>query len=135
MQAFGLVASAAILSACAGENRFSLAASVSELGPEVSITAPLEGATLAPGDSVQIDADLNAPSGVASVAYSGTYTPSGEDAYTAETEPLGGGTTANVSNYLTAVDGQVEGSVYLVVEVTDAIGETARDSVKVTIVS
>jgi hypothetical protein len=40
-----------------------------------------------------------------------------------------------LTNYLVAVDAQAAGSVYIVVEVTDVLGMTGRDSVKVTIIS
>ncbi len=38
-----------------------------------------------------------------------------------------------VNNFLKAVGGQTEGSVYIIVEVTDLAGATGADSVKITI--
>ncbi len=123
-----------VLAGCAGENLFSLSASVGELGPQVQMSAPGEGGTIAPGDSIRITADVTSSSGVSSVSYRGNYVSSGTAAYTAETETLAGETTVSLSNFLLAADGQVAGQVYIVVEATDQIGGTGKDSVKVTIV-
>lgn len=125
--------SVALLSGCAGENLFSLAASVGEVGPTVLITTPGEAFTITVGDSIQIVADINASGGAATAKYSGTYSDSDEAAYTGEEETLGGLTITTVNNFLKAVDPQAEGSVYIVVEVTDIGGATGVDSVKVTI--
>lgn len=125
--------SVAVLSGCAGENLFSLAASVSDVGPQVLITTPGESFTIAIGDSVRIVADINASGGAASATYSGTYSDSDEAAYTGEQETLGGLTITTVNNFLKAVAGQTEGSVYIIVEVTDLAGATGADSVKITI--
>jgi len=121
------------LSACAGENLFSLTAGTGATGPTVGMTAPGEGFTIAVGDSILVLATVTAPDGATSVAYSATFTDSGEAAYTAETETLGNVPAANLNNYLKAAPGQVAGLAYVVVEVTDALGAMGKDSVKVTI--
>lgn len=127
------LASILLLSACSGENLFSLAAGVGELGPTVQITTPSEGFTISLGDSIQVSAEVTAPDGAASAAYRGAYANSGTAAYTAETETLGDLTFVRLDNRLLAADGQVAGSVYIVVEVTDVLGAIGKDSVKVTI--
>lgn len=129
-----VLVSGLVLSGCAGENLFSLAASVAEAAVEVSITTPGEGATIAPGDSISIAANLIAATGLSSVTFRGNYTPGGELAYTTETGTLAGETSLNVTNFLLAVGGQTAGSVYIVVEASDLIGGMGKDSVKVTIV-
>lgn len=125
--------SSVVLAGCAGENLFSLAASVGEVGPEVSIKAPSEAFTLAIGDSILVTADVNAPAGTGSAAYRGNYVTGGTAAFVAETETLGGVAVASLSNYLRAAAGQVSGSVYIVLEVTDLAGDVGKDSAKVTI--
>ena len=120
------------LSGCAGENLFSVTAGVSELGPQVLITAPGEGFTISVGDSILVLADVTAAEGAVTAEYSGDYT-SGEAAYTAQTASLGGVTFVRLTKYLRAVDAQVAGAVYIVVEVTDQSGGVGKDSVKVTI--
>jgi hypothetical protein len=131
--ALSVVASGLLFSACSGENLFSLAASAGALGPTVLITAPGEGFTISVGDSIQILADVTAPEGATSAAYRGNYTTSGDSAYTAESEPLNGLASVRLDNRLRAVEGQAAGSVYIVVEVTDRMGEIGQDSVKITI--
>lgn len=131
--ALSVVASGLLFSACAGENLFSLVATAGALGPTVLITAPGEGFTISVGDSIQILAEVTAPDGATSAAYRGDYAASGDSAYTAESEPLNGIAFVRLDNSLRAVDGQAAGSVYIVVEVTDQMGEVGKDSVKITI--
>lgn len=129
---WALVAGALALSACAGENLFSLAAAVGSQGPTVDITVPTTNFTIAVGDSILVQATVNATNGATSASYNGWY----EDesaAYTGETETLNGVPSATLNNYLRAAPGQTAGSAYIVVEVTDGIGGTGIDSVKVTI--
>lgn len=128
-----VLASTLGLSACSGENLFSLAAGVGELGPTVLITAPSEGFTISVGDSILILAEVNAPDGASSAAYGGVYVTSGDAAYTAETETLGDLAFVRLNNRLLAADGQVAGAVFIVVEVTDVLGAIGKDSVRVTI--
>lgn len=133
--ALTVCASAAILAACAGENLFSLAASVGEPGPEVEITAPTSGLEKAIGDSILVQASVNAPSGASSVVYSGIYSVSGDPAYTSEDQNLSGLVTVSLSNYLRASPTQVTGTALVIVSVTDQAGETAADSVTVNVVA
>jgi hypothetical protein len=132
--ALGLLAGALALSACSGENLFSLTAGSSATGPTVGIVAPGEGFTIAVGDSVQVLADVTAPDAATGVVYRSQYADTGEAAYVPETEVLGSVPAANLNNHLQAAPGQVAGQVYIVVEVTDALGQTGIDSVKVTII-
>ena len=127
------IAGGLFLSACAGENLFSLTAGSGATGPTVGITTPGEGFTIAVGDSILVLADVTAPDGATSATYSATFTDTGDAAYTTETETLGNVPAANLNNYLKAADGQVAGLAYVVVEITDALGAMGKDSVKVTI--
>lgn len=126
-----VVVGAATLVACAGENLFSLPGTAGR-GPDVEITAPAEGLTIAVGDSILITATVNAPVGGADILYRGTY-PDGTAAYAQETGNMNGVQAATLTNYLQAAAGQVEGSPYIVVEVTGVDGAVGMDSVKVTI--
>jgi hypothetical protein len=122
-----------VLSACAGENLFSLSAGVGTTGPAVGITAPGEGFTIALGDSVLVLADVTAPDRATLATYRGTHPDTGDDAYIGQTATLGSVPAANLRTYLKAADTQVVGAAYVVVEVTDALGQTGIDSVRVTI--
>lgn len=125
----GLVA----VAACTGENLFTFPTSSTALGPTVDITAPAAGFSIAIGDSILITATGNAPSGAASIDYRGRYA-TNTAAFIAETEAVAGGETAPViSNYLQANAGQVAGSAWIAVTLTDALGATATDSVSITI--
>lgn len=124
---------ALLFSGCDGENLFSVAAAVSELGPEVLITAPGEGFTISVGDSILVLADVTASEGAVAAEYTGNYSGTEDPAYTSETESLGGATFVRLNNRLRAIDGQVAGTVYIVVQVTDQAGGIGKDSVKVTI--
>jgi hypothetical protein len=122
-----------VLSACAGENLFSLTAGAGAAGATVDITAPGEGFTVALGDSVLVLTDVTAPDRATLVTYRGTHPDTGDDAYIGQTETLGNVPAATLQTYLKAADTQVSGSAYVVVEVTDALGQTGIDSVKVSI--
>lgn len=124
---------AAVVTACAGENLFSLAATASEPGPEVEITTPTSGLTKAIGDSLLVEANVNAPEGASSVVYVGTYEVEAGTAYTPETTSLSGLTNVALRNFLLAAPDQTAGTVVVVVTVTDLAGESGADSVTVTI--
>ena len=135
-RALGALALGLLVSACAGENLFSLAASVAPVGPGVTITAPSEGFTISVGDSVLVLADVNAPDGATSATLSGHYDGAeSEAAYESFTDNnLGGAIAPNIVEYLQPAEGQVAGPVYIVVSVTDATGVVGTDSVKITII-
>lgn len=125
------LASITVLAACAGENIFSLTAGSGSVGPTVNVTAPAENLALALGDSVLVRADVNAPGGAASLEITSTYT-GGAAAFTSYTNPaLGSVTTLTVNRWLQPAAGQVVGSAYIVVQVTNLTGAVGRDSVKV----
>ena len=128
-----LLVGVGVLSACAGENLFSLAASVGQTGPDVEITSPTSGATATIGDSVLVTATVSASNGAASVVYSGTYGAEGDAAYVQETSDLNGLVNLSLSNRLRAVPSQRAGTAIVVVSVTDQAGETGADTVTVTI--
>lgn len=128
-----LIAGLLATAACTGENLFTFGVATTALGPTLEITAPTAGFTIAVGDSVLISARANAPSGVTTVGYKGEYATSAA-AYIAETENIAGGETApEITNYLQASGGQVAGSVWIIVTLTDAVGGTATDSVSITV--
>lgn len=134
MVAVGLLAGALTLGACSGENLFSLTAGASASGPVVDLLAPGAAFSLAVGDSIQILADVTAPNGATVVVYRSNYAATDVTAYVAETESLGSVPAASLNNYLKPLPSQVAGQVYVVVEVTDALGQTGIDSVKVTVI-
>lgn len=125
------LAAALALSACAGENLFSLAAAVGESGPTVEITAPAENFTTAVGTPLQIKATVNAPSGLQSAQYSAVYTGDGSVAYTSETENFSNPPFADLDNTLDPILGQVEGDVWAIVRVIDGTGQAKADTVKI----
>lgn len=133
--ALAVLASVAILSACAGENLFTFPVTGTEPGPGVEITAPTEGQEALVGDSILVMASVSAPTGAASVVYSGVYEIDGSSAYTGETASLNGLVNVSLTNHLRASPGQVAGTAVVVVSVTDQAGETSADSVTVTIVN
>jgi len=129
-----LLAGVGLLSACAGENLFTgLGTSVEMTAPAVDITTPTEGFNAALGDSLLVEANVNAPNGATSVTYSATYETDGEAAYTSLTETLDGSISVRLSESLAAVGGQVTGAALVVVEVTDQTGEKGADTVTVVI--
>lgn len=128
-----LVAGALFLAACAGENLFSVTAAVGGTGPTIDITAPTANFALSVGDSILIQASVTAPAGGSTVDYNGWYVDDGSAAYTGESDNLNSLPSVTLSNYLLPVTGQVAGDAYIVVTVTDNVGATGVDSVKVTI--
>ena len=131
--AFSLLMSVAIMSACAGENLFSLAATGGASGPEVNITAPVDNFSIALGDSIRIQASVSAPNGAGTVVYRANYDGTQTPAFTSETANLNGLAVATLDNRLKAAAGQTAGSVYVVVEVTGLGGNMGKDSVKIVV--
>lgn len=127
-----LLAGAVFLSACAGENLFTLSA-LSGSGPEIEIIQPMEADMVNLGDSVLVQATINSTVSLGSVMYDGVYVSNGNAAYTGWTEIYAGITNTTGQVYLTALASQVAGEVYIVVEATDRAGTTSADSVKITI--
>ena len=122
-----------ILSACAGENLFSLAAAVGAVGPEVSITAPSEGLTLAAGAPLVIVADATSADGISTAKFSGVFKESGDAAFVEDIDNFQNPTFVNLAKSLDAVEGAGTGSVYVIVEVTDRLGVVTADSVSITV--
>lgn len=127
-----LLVGAVLLSACAGENLFTLTG-VSGSGPQIEITQPAAGATRSLGDSVLVQANISSTVGIGTVTINGRYAGGGTAAYGPFTGSYPGLVTTSPSTYLSALAGQVVGDVYIVVEATDQGGTTAADSVKITI--
>ena len=80
-----------------------------------------------------VTATVSANSGAQTASYRANYAGGSGAAFTAETQSPGGIAATTLTNYLPAADGQTEGDVYVVVEVTDAAGRTGADSVKVAV--
>ncbi len=129
----GVLAAAVTLTACRGENLFDVPGTFGTGGPEVTITAPGEGSTLAPGASVRIRADVVAPGGLTTAAYSGLFTADRSAAFVAETEDFQSLTIAALDNTLVATGGGGVGEVWIVVRVTDTQGQSKADTVTITI--
>lgn len=134
-RALGALATVAVFAGCAGENLFSIAGAVGAVGPEVEISAPAPGLSVALGASVTVVAAVSAPAGAAALLIRSPYDDgSGDVAYVQVTDnALGGVLAFSVNEALGPAVGQTGGSAYIVVEVTDGVGETSKDSVKVTI--
>ena len=130
-----VIVGAALLRACRGENLFSLAASVAQPGPTVTMTQPGPGFTIARGDSLRVQAEVTAASGLTVVAYRASYAATGSDAYGPETQTYAGAPFARVDNWLRPQGTQVVGDVYVVVQATDLGGAVGTDSVKVQIIN
>lgn len=128
-----VLASTVVSGACRGENLFSLAGTVAGSEPQILLTAPAPDFTTAIGDSVLVLAEITAQEGLTTVDFRGEYVEDGGDAYLPESQPASGATVFSVNNYLNAVDGQEPGDAYIVIEASDAAGQVARDSVKITI--
>ncbi len=122
-----------LLSACAGENLFSVSAAVGGAGTQLEITAPADGSTVTEGASVQVIADATAPAGVASAKFSGVFKESGEAAFLSETETFQSPTVLHLDNTLQAVDGAGTGGVYIILLLTDGLGVTKADTVSITV--
>jgi hypothetical protein len=120
------------LPACTGDNLFTgVGALAGLLGPDVEITAPQNNLGLAVGDSVQVTANVSSPEGVATVKYSGLFT-GGATAFTEIVVTLPNPQDTTVSRYMKQI-GTTTGTVRVIVEATDALGETGADTVNVII--
>jgi hypothetical protein len=118
--------------ACTGDNLFTgVGAFAGLLGPEVQITAPQNNLGLAVGDSVQVTANVSSPNGVSSVKYSGLFS-GGAPAFTEIVVTLPSPQDSTVSRYMKPT-GTTTGTVRVIVEATDALGETGADTVNVII--
>ena len=121
------------LPACTGDNLFTgLGAIAGLLGPEVEITVPQANFSLAAGDSLTVTANVAAPEGVTTVTFSGLFS-GGSAAFT----------QVVVSNLPSPADttitrrlgqaGATTGTVRVIVEATDALGDRGADTVSVSI--
>ncbi|HSH74147.1 MAG TPA: Ig-like domain-containing protein [Longimicrobiales bacterium] len=119
-----------LLGGCTGENLFTGVALIRDLiGPEVEITAPQSGLTVAEGDSVLVTATLSSSRGVAEVSYAGVLD-TGGSAFNPVVVPLAGPRDTTVSRYLRRT-GTTAGGARIIVEATDVTGETGADTVSV----
>lgn len=129
--AIGILGATA-LSACAGENLFTLQVATGAGGPEVTITTPTDGSTVGLNSSLGVGFDVTAADGAASYSVAGRYVGQETAAYRSTSESVSG-IEFSVFATLSPAAGQTTGEVYVVVEVLDAGGDSGKDSVKVTI--
>jgi hypothetical protein len=126
------LAVAVALPACTGDNLFTgVGALAGLLGPEVEITAPQNNLGLSVGDSVQVTATVSSPNGVSTVKYSGLFS-GGAPALTEILVTLPNVQDSTVSRYMKQI-GSTTGTVRVIVEATDALGEKGADTVNVII--
>ncbi|MGE0160953.1 MAG: Ig-like domain-containing protein [Gemmatimonadales bacterium] len=123
---------AGVLPACTGDNLFTGVGAVAGLlGPEVQITAPQSNLALSVGDSVQVTANVSSPDGVTSVKYSGLFS-GGQTAFTEIVVTLPSPQDTTLSRYMKQA-GATTGTVRIIVEATDALGDKGADTVNVII--
>ena len=128
-----LIAAAAALSACAGSNLFQVVVPVGEGGPSVAITAPTEGVTVNQGATLAVAAEAEAADGIASATVSGVFKDGSGPAFAQQTISYANVPATTINRTLGAVTGAGPGAVYIIVSVTDAGGETAADTVSITV--
>ena len=132
----GALASAAFLSACAGANLFEAFAFGDDVigggGPTVQIDVPTDGLTVNQGQSLQVQAVVEAPDGLGTVAVKGVYKDGRGAAFAEQTITYQAATVAQVSRTLASANAGA-GEVYVIVEVTDALGAVAADTVSISI--
>jgi uncharacterized protein YfaS (alpha-2-macroglobulin family) len=121
----------AAIAACTGENLFTgPALGGTLLGPTVEITAPAAGATVAPGDSVQVTVNVASANGVSQVTFSGVFG-TGTAAFISQVVSLSSQDTT-LSRFLKQT-GTTTGSAMIIVKASDLLAASAADTVTVTI--
>ena len=130
----GAVLAAVVVAACAGENLFTGPGTGGQnlLGPQVDITAPQPGLTIALGDSVQVTATLVSQEGITEVAWTGTLVAGGAAPFTPIVVPLTGVTDTTMSRYLKR-SGTTGGAARIIVTAKDLDGDTGADTISVTL--
>jgi hypothetical protein len=132
----GALASAVFLSACAGANLFEAFAFGGDVigggGPTVQIDAPTEGLTVNQGASLQVQAVVEAPEGLGTAAVRGVYKDGSGAAFAEQTITYQAATVAEVNRTLGSTNAG-PGEVHVIVEVTDAVGAVAADTVSITV--
>ena len=121
------------LPACTGDNLFTgLGAVAGLLGPEVEITVPQANFTLGTGDSLTVTANVASPDGVSTVTFSGLFS-GGSAAFTqVVVSNLPNPADTTITRRL-AQAGTTTGTVRIIVEATDALGDRGADTVSVII--
>jgi hypothetical protein len=132
----GALASAVFLSGCAGANLFEAFAFGGDVigggGPTVQIDAPTEGLTVNQGASLPVQAVVGAPDGLGTTAVRGVYKDGSGAAFAEQTITYQAATAAQVNVTLASANAGA-GEVYVIVEVTDALGAVAADTVSISI--
>ncbi len=128
------VFAAATVAACAGENLFTGLGTGgrSLLGPQVDITAPQPGITIALGDSVNVTANIVSSEGVTEVAWTGTLVAGGPAPFTPVVVPLSGVQDTTMSRFLKR-SGTTGGAARIIVTAKDLDGDTGADTISVTL--
>ena len=134
--ALGALASAVFVSGCAGANLFEAFAFGDDVigggGPTVQIAAPTDGLTVNQGASLQVQALVEAPDGLGTVTVRGEYKDGSGAAFAEQTVTYQAATVAEVNRTLASTNAGA-GAVYVIVELTDALGAVAADTVSITI--
>jgi hypothetical protein len=124
---------AGALPACTGDNLFTgVGVFAGLLGPEVEITAPIANFTLGVGDSLTVTANVQSQDGVTAVRFSGLFS-GGSAAFTqVEVTNLPSPQDTTLTRVLRQA-GTTTGNVRVIVEATDALGDSGADTVTVII--
>lgn len=127
----GAVLAATVVAACAGENLFTGPGTGGGLtGPQVDITAPQPNITIAPGDSVEVTANVTAVGGVTEVSFTGTLLAGGSAPFAPVVVALSSVTDTTVSRYLKR-SGATGGAAEIIVTAKDAAGDEGADTISV----
>jgi hypothetical protein len=114
--------------ACAGENLFTGIAS-GDQGPQVEITAPVAGASVATNDSVQVTANVIGTRGISQVKFSGALDAGGA-AFADQIVTLANPSDTTMSRFMRRT-GATNGNAKIIVEATDALGDKGADTVAI----
>jgi hypothetical protein len=129
----GALLAGVVVAACAGENAFTFAVQASLLGPQVEIIAPVPPVTVAPGDSVEVTANLTSGEGMTEVSWTGTLDAGGSAPFLPIVVPLAGVLDTTMSRFVKRADGSPAGQAKIIVTATDVTGDTGADTISVTL--
>lgn len=131
----GAVIAALLTAACAGENIFPpfvVEGETDLLGPQVEITAPQPNLAIAPGDSVNVTANVTSADGVTEVSFTGTLDAGGPAPFTPVVVPLTAVADTTISRYLKR-SGATPGAAKIIVTAKDVLGDAGADTIPVTL--
>jgi hypothetical protein len=88
--------------------------------------------TIAPGDSVQVTANITSDEGIVQVVWSGRLTAGGADPFASITVPLSAVTDTTISRFVKR-SGTTGGAAEIIVTATDLTGDLGADTISVTL--